>query len=61
MIEAASITFRDADSGDDAVVIIRYDTVSVALSVSLKSDGDIEVRMEKAVAKRLVEALSKAG
>jgi hypothetical protein len=39
MIEAATIAFRDTHSGDDAVVILRYDYVSVTLSVSLKSEA----------------------
>ena len=60
MTEAATITFLDARSSDEAVAIVRYDSELVALCLSLKTDGDIEVGMKKADAKKLSEALSKA-
>ena len=60
MIESATISFRDSESGDDALVIVRYDATRVALSVSSKSDGDIEVLMKKEDARKLIDALSKA-
>jgi hypothetical protein len=58
--EAATIRFKDAESSDVAVAIVRYDERRVALCLSLKSNGDIEVVMEKADARKLVEALRKA-
>jgi hypothetical protein len=60
MNEAATIIFKDADSSDEAVAIVRYDESRVALCLSRKSNGDVEVVMEKADAGRLVEALKKA-
>jgi hypothetical protein len=61
MTEAATITFQDdAGSSDEAVAIVRYDESRVALCLSLKSDGDIEVVMKKADAKRLIEGLQSA-
>jgi len=60
MTEAATITFQDADSANEAVAIVRYDESYVALCLSLKSDGDIEVVMAKADAAALIEALKKA-
>ena len=60
MNEAATITIRDVESSDDAVAIVRYDESRVALSLSLKSDGDVEIVMNKADAGRLIEALKKA-
>jgi len=58
--EAASITFHDLESSEEAVVIVRYDTERIALCLSLKTDGDVEVVMDKANTKRLIEALNKA-
>jgi hypothetical protein len=60
MKEAATITFRDDDSSDEAVAIVRYDEGRVALCLSLKSDGDVEVVMKKADAGTLIEALKRA-
>ena len=60
MKESATIIFRDAESSDEAVAIIRYDTNHVALCLSLKSDGDLEVVMEKEDARRLLVALEQS-
>jgi hypothetical protein len=60
MKEAATIKFTDADSADEAYAIVRYDESFVAVCLSLKSNGDIEVVMKKEDAKKLSEALKKA-
>ena len=60
MKEAATITFREVESSDEAVIIVRYDEKSVALCLSLKSNGDLEAVMTKADAGKLTEALKKA-
>jgi hypothetical protein len=60
MKEVATITFQDADSLDEGVAIVRYDESRVALCLSLKSDGDVEVVMKKADAGILIKALKKA-
>jgi hypothetical protein len=60
MTEAATIMFQDADSSDEAVAIVRYDADHVALGLSLKGDGDLEVLMKKADAKKLSDALMAA-
>jgi hypothetical protein len=60
MTEAATITFRDVSTEDEGIAIVRYDANSVALGLSLKEDGDIEVVMTKVDAKKLVAALNKA-
>ena len=57
MKEAATITFQDAESLNEAVAIVRYDESRVALCLSLKSNGDLEVVMNKADAGRLADAL----
>jgi len=60
MKEAATITFQDADTSDEAVAIVRYDASSVALCLSLRADGDMEVIMAKRDARKLIDALMKA-
>lgn len=60
MKEATTITFQDAESSDEAIAIVRYDESNVALCLSLKSNGDIEVVMNKADAYKLIEALTTA-
>lgn len=58
--ETATIMIRDVDSSDEAVAIVRYDQDRVALCLSLKSNGDVEIVMSKADAGKLIEALKKA-
>ena len=60
MQDAATITFIDVESKDEACVGVRYDETTVALFVSLKTDGDIDVCMSKDDARKLIEALEKA-
>ena len=60
MRHIATITFVDADSGDEACITVRSDDASVGLSVSIKANGDIETFMSKEDAVRLVEALKLA-
>jgi len=60
MKESATIEFRDAETSDEAVVIVKYDDTEVALTVSLRSNGDIEVYMAKDVARKILAALARA-
>jgi hypothetical protein len=60
MQHAASITFIDIDSKDEAWLGVRYDETKVALALSLKTDGDIEVVMGKENARKLIAALQQA-
>jgi hypothetical protein len=60
MQHAASITFFDVESKDEACVGVRYDETTVVLFLSLKADGDIDVCMSKEDAKKLIEALKQA-
>ena len=57
MMEAASIRFIDHDTSDEAYVFIRYNESHVALGLSLMSDGDMEVVLNKEDARRVLEAL----
>lgn len=54
------ITFVDKSSGDDACVLVRVVGSSVGLSLSLRTDGDIEVFMEAAELDRVIRALEQA-
>ena len=60
MKEAATIKFRDSETGDEAVAIVRYDKRHIALCLSLKPNGDVEVVMGAVEARKLLEALAKA-
>ena len=57
MIQAGTVSFRDRSAADAALAIVRYDAEQVALCLSLKSGGDLEVVMSKEDAKRLLAAL----
>jgi hypothetical protein len=58
--EVATIKFTDIDANDEALAIVRCDENCVVVVLSLKSDGDIQVAMNKEDAKKLTEALEKA-
>jgi hypothetical protein len=60
MQHAATVTFIDVESKEEACVGVRSDETSVALFVSLKTDGDIDVCMSKDDARKLIEALKQA-
>ena len=60
MEELTTFTFNDAASGDEACVVIRYGDGSVALAVSLSSNGDVEVVMPKQELSKLIDALTDA-
>ena len=60
MQEMTTIPFKDRGSDSDAVIIVRRGGATVALCVSIASDGDIEVFMDKEDAKLLVDALQAA-
>jgi hypothetical protein len=60
MKESTTIEFRDVETSEEAVAIVRHDENKIALCLSLRSNGDIEVVMAKADGRRLVEALTRA-
>lgn len=57
MKELTTFTFNDTASGDEACVVIRYGEDSVALAMSLSSDGDLEVVMHRQELSKLIDAL----
>jgi hypothetical protein len=60
MKSIATIQFRDTDAQDEAVVLLRAGSGSVALGLSLKTDGDIEVVMPIDKAQALLQSLREA-
>ena len=60
MRHATTLNFIDAESKDEACIIVRYNDVTVSLSVSLRTDGDLTVCMTKEEAKALLEGLRKS-
>jgi hypothetical protein len=57
MIQLITFTFSDAASGDEACIVIRYGDESVAVAMSLSSNGDVEVVMQKQHLSKLIDAL----
>ena len=47
---AGEINFTEQETGDQAYIAVRHDSSCVALCVSLRQDGDVEVTMSKAEA-----------
>ena len=60
MSSIATISFVDADSGDEGFVGVRVEGGVVGLSVSLRSDGDIEVFVGRREVGALLDALREA-
>jgi hypothetical protein len=58
--EVGTIRFLDSNSGDDVVAIVRAGAGLVALALSLRADGDIEVVMQPADCEALLRALQHA-
>jgi hypothetical protein len=60
MHDVATIRFTDLDSDDDAVAIVRASDHGVALAISLRDDGDIEVVLPADACDQLITALRQA-
>ena len=60
MKEVATIKFKDAETADEAVAVVRCSDTLVALCLSVKGGSDVEVVMGKADAAKLLEALRAA-
>jgi hypothetical protein len=58
MNSSRTILFTELETSDEGLIVIRSDERSVALALSIKTNGDMEVVMSKVDAKRLLEALS---
>jgi hypothetical protein len=55
-----TLTFEDLNDGDEAVVVVRRLDGGVGLTLSKRTNGDIEAFMPPVVAERLAEALREA-
>lgn len=60
MRDTATIHFQDATSGDVGLATVRCDERCVGLGLSLQTDGDVEVFLERSDVERLIEALQRA-
>jgi hypothetical protein len=60
MQHAVTVNFIDAESQDEACVIVRYNRECVCVTASLRKDGDLMVCMSKEDAKALLAGLKKA-
>ncbi|GAB6188040.1 hypothetical protein [Thermopirellula anaerolimosa] len=55
--EIATIVFTEADSGNDAVAIVRQCGKRLAVALSVQDNGDLEVLLDVETATRLLEAI----
>jgi len=60
MIELATISFRDLETLSDAVVVLRRSEKGIHICLSVASNGDVEVAMNKIAAHELLQALRQA-
>ena len=55
--EIATIAFSEGDSGKEAVAIIRQCGNRLAVAVSVRDNGDVEVLLDADTAVRLADAI----
>jgi hypothetical protein len=60
MKEVATVRFLDAESGDEAWVIVRASDKIVGVAFTLKSNGDFEVFLERDDCRSLIAELQRA-
>jgi hypothetical protein len=60
MRETATIRFIDVETGDEALTVVRAGQGQVALAVSLKQNGDLEVVLRPPECEQLITALQQA-
>jgi hypothetical protein len=60
MREIATLTFRDADSSEEAIAVIRAGQNRIALCLSLSSNGDVEVILTQTAARDFIAAMNQA-
>lgn len=60
MSSIATISFVDADSGDEGFIGVRVEGGAVGLSVSLRSNGDVEVFVGQREVEALIDAFREA-
>jgi hypothetical protein len=60
MEHVASIHFTDPDSNDEALAIVRTTDSDVALALSVRNNGDLEVVLPIDACNELIAALQRA-
>lgn len=60
MKQIATIDFTDAGSGDEGILLLRAAREQIAMCVSLKTDGDLEVLLDLVTCSRLLDGLRSA-
>jgi len=60
MKEVATIRFTEVETSGEALAIVRYDEDAIAICLSMKSNGDMQVVMKKKDAKALLAAMRTA-
>ena len=60
MQHVATLVFKDAETSDEAVAVVRRDENAVAVTLSVQHGSDVQVVMSKADARALLEALKTA-
>jgi hypothetical protein len=60
MREIATISFHDAQTGDQTIAIVRKHDDCIGLCLSLEKDADLEVFLQEADCRKIVDALNKA-
>jgi hypothetical protein len=60
MKEIATIKFYDIASSDEGAAIVRCDEEYIALCLSLKLGGDVEIVMNKTDTQKIIDALVQA-
>ena len=58
--EVATIQLRDLESRDEGLIIVRCGQDCVAMALSLRSNGDVEIFLTVDNAKLVVDALNTA-
>lgn len=60
MKQISTIQFKDIDSNDEALIIVRASEKYITLCISKRMDGDIEVVFQSEEGDKLLEALRQA-
>jgi len=56
--EIATIPFTDADSGNEAIAVVRQCGDRLAIAFSVHENGDLEVLLDVDTAKRFTNAIT---
>jgi len=60
MLEVSTMSMRDSETDEEAVVVVRHDTDRAALAISGRLNENVELVTDSADLKSLVDALQTA-